>query len=313
MRPTSKRETQTNWAHIAEAGSSAGIWFLFQVHRWLGRLPFRLILYPVMLYFFITKRVARRASIEYLKQIQPFTQNIRPNLWTAYRHFLSFGDALLDKLLAHTGHFTLNSVKVTGREPVQACIDNGQGFVLLTAHLGNLEVSRTLAKYRRIPLNILVHTRHAERFNKILKKLDPQSQVNLIQVTELNALLAIDLAQKVQAGEAVVIAADRVPVSGDLKHMVSTEFFGRPAYFPTGPYILAHVLQVPVFFVTCTHRRRVYHLHYEVFAERIELPRTNRAQAMTHYVQKFAALLESHCKQAPLQWFNFYPFWHNKS
>lgn len=309
----SERNTQTNWAHIGEAGSFAGIWFLFQVHRWLGRLPFRLVLYPVMLYFLVTKRTARQSSIEYLQNIQPFAVDVRSNCWGAYRHFLSFGDALLDKLLAHTGHFTLNNVKVTGREPVQACIDRGQGFVLLTAHLGNLEVSRAIAKYRRIPLNILVHTHHAERFNRILKKLDPLSQINLIQVTDLNAILAMDLAQKVQAGEALVIAADRVPVSGDLKHMVSTEFLGRPANFPTGPYILAHVLQAPVFFVTCVQQNGSYHLHYQVFAERIELPRTNRTQALTQYAQKFAMMLETHCIQAPLQWFNFYPFWQNKS
>lgn len=309
----SERNTQTNWAHIGEAGSFAGIWFLFQVHRWLGRLPFRLVLYPVMLYFLVTKRTARQSSIEYLQNIQPFAADVRSNFWGAYQHFLSFGDALLDKLLAHTGHFTLNNVKVTGREPVQACIDRGQGFVLLTAHLGNLEVSRAIAKYRRIPLNILVHTHHAERFNRILKKLDPLSQINLIQVTNLNAILAMDLAQKVQAGEALVIAADRVPVSGDLKHMVNTEFLGCPANFPTGPYILAHVLQAPVFFVTCVQQRGSYHLHYQVFAERIELPRTNRTQALAQYAQKFAMMLETHCIQAPLQWFNFYPFWQKKS
>ncbi|WP_162845209.1 hypothetical protein [Hydromonas duriensis] len=248
--------------------------------------------------------------MEYLYQMSLFVPTLKANFLTSFKHFLTFGDALLDKVLAASGHLTLNNIEVEGREPVQACIDKGQGFVLLTAHLGNMEVSRILAKYRKIPLNILVHTRHAEKFNRVLRRLDPQCQVNLIQVTELNTSLAISLSQKVQAGEGVVIAADRIPASGNMNHMVPADFLGRTAYFPIGPYVLSHLLQVPVFFVTCVRKQKSYHIQYELFETCISISRSSREESLRIYAQKFAHLLAVRCKQTPLQWYNFYPFWH---
>ena len=295
---------------MSESGSSWGIWILFQIHRWFGRLPFRLALYPVMVYFFLVKKQARQASLEYLQHIQKFQPHFKANGWDSFKHFISFGETLLDKILAHAGRYTLKNVRVLGREAVQTCIDKKTGFVILTAHIGNLEVSRSIAELRKIPLNILVHTQHAERFNRILKTINPQSQINLIQVSQLDSALAIILANKVQAGEAVVIAADRIPIGQDIsKRVVYTQFLGDAAPLPTGPYILAHLLQVPVFFVTCIQQDKNYLLHYQPFAERIDLPRAHREASLEHYAQKFADLLAQECKQAPLQWFNFYHFW----
>ena len=305
-----RNQPSTHWADMNESGASWGIWLLFQIHRWFGRLPFRLALYPVMLYFFLVKTQARRASLEYLQHIQRMQPTFKANRWVSFKHFITFGEALLDKILAHAGRYTLKNVHISGREAVQACIDRGSGFVIFTAHIGNLEVSRSIAQLRNIPLNILVHTQHAERFNRILKTINPNSQVNLIQVTQLDSALAIVLANKVQAGEAVVIAGDRIPVGQDIaKRVVSAQFLGQAAPFPTGPYILAHLLQVPVFFVTCTQQHKNYLLQYQTFAERIDLPRANRDAALHAYAQQFADLLTEQCQKTPLQWFNFYPFW----
>ena len=310
MRLFQRNEQSNHWADMSESGSSWGIWILFQIHRWFGRLPFRLALYPVMVYFFLVKKQARHASLEYLRHIQKFQPHFKANNWGSFKHFISFGETLLDKILAHAGRYTLKNVHVLGREAVQTYIDKKSGFVILTAHIGNLEVSRSIAQLRNIPLNILVHTQHAERFNRILKTINPSSQVNLIQVTQLDSALAIILANKVQAGEAVVIAGDRIPVGQDVaKRVVSAQFLGQAAPFPTGPYILAHLLQVPVFFVTCTQQHKNYLLQYQAFAERIDLPRANRDAALQAYAQQFADLLTEQCQKTPLQWFNFYPFW----
>ena len=312
--PSAGSATELNknkhWASIEESGSSFGIWILLYIRRWFGRLPFRIALYPVILYFFLSNRSARHASMKYLAHIQQFQPELQASRWNSFQHFLHFGEASLDKILAHTGRYTLKDVHVQGRQIVQECIERKQGFLIFTAHIGNLEVSRSIAQLRNVPLNILVHTQHAERFNRVIKTINPNSQVNLIQVTQMDSALAMILAEKVQAGEAVVIAADRVPVGEDIdKRIVWANFLGQPAPLPIGPYVLAHVLQVPVFFVTCTQGRKNYILSYQHFAPRIELPRKDRDRAMENHAQHFADLLTEQCLRTPLQWFNFYDFW----
>ena len=44
--------------------------------------------------------------------------------------------------------------------------------------------------------------------------------------------------------------------------------------------------------------------------ERVELPPRARDEAIGRYVAEYAARLEYYCREAPLQWFNFYDFWH---
>jgi predicted LPLAT superfamily acyltransferase len=41
--------------------------------------------------------------------------------------------------------------------------------MLVGAHLGNLEVCRALAEIgEKVTMNVLVHTKHAEQFNRLL-------------------------------------------------------------------------------------------------------------------------------------------------
>lgn len=309
MKSDVKQNNSQHWAHLDEAGIGFGIWFLYQTYRLLGKLPFRIVLYPVITYFFLFRSSARAASFEYLTRLNQSGVKIKPNTAQVIKHFVAFGESLLDKILSHTGRYTLENVSIVDREPIQNHLKRGQGLVFFTAHIGSLEVSRSLAQFRGIPITILVHTANSEKFNRIIKRVNPNSQVNLMQVESFGSAQAIILAAKIQAGEVVIIAADRVPISGNEQHMVSTQFFGKTANFPSGPYILAHVLQCPVYSVFCMLIDGRYELRYIPFAEKIVLPRKERATALSQYAQQFAQVLEQQCLRSPLQWFNFYKFW----
>jgi predicted LPLAT superfamily acyltransferase len=159
-------------------------------------------------------------------------------------------------------------------------------------------------------LNVLVHTRHAEQFNKMLSRLDPNTHVKLLQVTEFTPATAAMLAAKVEAGEFVVIAADRVPVSENGRTVV-VPFLGAPAHFPLGPWVLASALRCQVVFFSVTHdvSGEGYLVEFERFAERVELPRGRRDEAAAAYVSRYAQKLEALCRRSPYDWFNFFPFW----
>ncbi|MBW9336987.1 acyltransferase, partial [Herbaspirillum sp. RU 5E] len=78
----------------------------------------------------------------------------------------------------------------------------GHGGLIICTHLGNLELCRVLGRqHPALKLTVLVHTRHAHAFNQLLAQLDPGSQLNLMQVTDMSPATAMVLAEKVAQGE----------------------------------------------------------------------------------------------------------------
>jgi predicted LPLAT superfamily acyltransferase len=143
----------------------------------------------------------------------------------------------------------------------------------------------------------------------MLAALNPASTLNLMQVTELDAAAAMQLAERMERGESVVIAGDRVPVSADPR-VAFAEFLGDRAAFPAGPYVLASALQCPVYLLFSLRHGGEYEIHFELLRESARLPRKGRDEAIAAMAADFAARLQYHCVRAPLQWFNFYDFWH---
>lgn len=299
-----------HWASIGEATCVGGIWFLYGVHRVLGRLPLRLFLYPVVLYYWATQPQARAASLQYLQRIQAAHGAIgaAPGVRHTLRHFLSFAETILDKLLAISGRYQFASVRYTGRAAMDDMLQRGQGGVLVTGHVGCLELCQAAAgRQPGLRLTILVHTRHAERFNRMLRRLDPDSAVRLLQVTEVDAATATLLGQRVADGEFVAIAGDRVSVTAS--KTTHAPFLGHPAPFPVGAYVLAALFKCPLFMLGCVREVGGHRVCFELLAERVELPRSRREEALAAYAAAFAYRLETLLVGAPYDWFNFFPFW----
>lgn len=299
-----------HWAQIGEAGFVGGMRALVWVNRVFGRTLFRIALYPVLGYFFVVRGTARRASLDYLRRLhrQHRVFDRVPGLWTAWRHFLAFADALLDKVLAMGGAYTLADVDIVGHELVLPLLAARRGAVLLTAHIGNLEVCQALAESQPgLKLNILMHLRNAGKFNRLLDR-QGLANVRVLAVDEITPGTATDLMARIEAGEMLVIAADRLtPGSANRIHLAA--FLGALAPFPQGPFILASLLRCPVFGVWCTRSGKRFRIEFECFAERLERRRGAPASGLGPAIEAYAASLERQCVQAPLQWFNFHTFW----
>ena len=300
-----------HWAGLGESTFVGGTWFLYGVHRWLGRWPFRLCAWPVVLAWWLASPTARGASRDYLRRLQAAHSvfDREPGVRQSLRHFFAFAETMLDKMLAIAGRMPPGSLVFCGHEPLLADAARGQGAVIATAHMGCLELLQTAAGARvgGLPVTILVHTAHAQRFNAMLARINPASTVRLMQVTHFSPPTAMRLAERVAAGEFVAIAADRAPVQGD--RLCRADFLGAPADFPSGPYLLASLLRCPLWMMSCEHEGDGYHARLRPLAARIELPRGRRDEALDAYAQRFADWLESCVRRSPYDWFNFYPFW----
>ena len=120
---------------------------------------------------------------------------------------------------------------------------------------------------------------------------------------------AMLLPQAIERGEWVVSVADRVP-AGQSGRISWLPFLGAPAPFPQGPFILAALLKAPVYTMFCLREGVTYRVWFDKLADRIELPRKQRAERLQEAMALFASRLEERIVQAPLQWYNFYDFWH---
>ncbi len=298
---------------MSEAGSYVGIQFIFWVYRTFGRTVFRVFLYPAMIYFFCIRREARRASREYLLRLhrsRPGVFSSPPGLITSFQHFQQFGEAVLDKAIAWSGQLPADCMDVIDEPAYRTVFDDTRGRLIIGSHLGNLEFCRGFAsQHRELRVNALVYDHHAINFNRVISHLNPQSRVKLIQVTEFDIPTMLSLKEKVDDGEWVVIAGDRIPVMTGVRRTVVVDFLGVPAPFPIGPYVLASTLQCPVNLLFAYRVGKRLKAKFEIFADRIVLDREQRGAQLQQWTQKFADRLADNCRAAPLQWFNFYPFW----
>ncbi|WP_176246435.1 glycosyltransferase family 2 protein [Vibrio aestuarianus] len=309
-------EPNQHWSKRQERGTVLGIKALLAVYSLLGRPIFNLMLKLVMSYYYLTGKQARQASEQYLQHLQSYANRRKitlPNHLSSYNHLLSFGHTMLDKLAAWKGDFSVKNLTIHGQELFQTLAERKQGVLLLGSHLGNIELCRALGRrHSHIKINALVFTEHAERFNAVMKAINPNSELNLIQVSRLGPDTAILLQQKIEQGEWVVIVGDRTSTSKETR-AVWADFLGQPAPFPQGPFMLASVLKAPVYLLFGLRDERSktphFNVYFEHFSDNIDLPRKERQAALAQVVQRYADRLEHYTLQAPLQWYNFFNFW----
>ncbi|MFA7555556.1 MAG: glycosyltransferase [Spongiibacteraceae bacterium] len=332
-------KTQTNeqeinhWSQATERGAYLGMWFSVSCYRIFGRKALNLLLYPIIAYFFLTNKMARRASQEFLQRVYDYQQlpaldknersnqggdqpqlppyfSHRPDWRDSYNHLMNFGRAIVDRLGSWAGEISRDDVVFHGRERIASAHEQGQGGVILASHLGNAEMCRALADgVRGIKVNLLTFSDNAGQIGKLMKKINPLIDMELIQVTNVGADTAFLLADKISKGEYVVITADRTSPTAPQKAVSATFLGDDTTNFPQGAFILAGLLECPVYLMFCLTQHNRHHIYIEFFAEVMAMPRRQRLEKVQYYAQQYAQRLQHYTLMAPLQWFNFYDFW----
>lgn len=312
-----RRRQSAHWAQVPERKGLAGMRLMLNIYQRLGRRAFNALLYPVVAWMWLTGGTQRKASQQWLAQVRQQAQCLGVTLpagLNSYRHFLRFGDAMLNKIAAWRGDILWGrdiEFAPGSREVLQP--QAGQGKLILAAHLGDIEASRALAQVEAgLVINALVFTDHAQRFRQIIEEIAPQAGVNLLPVSHIGPETAMFLQEKLDAGEWVAIVGDRVAVNtqrGGERRVCWSPFMGNRAPFPQGPFILAAALRCPVILMMVLREQGKLRIHAENFADPLVLPRATRQQALQEYIDNYARRLECYALRSPLDWFNFYDFW----
>lgn len=301
--PTPDRNASTpQWLQRKERGSLLLLRFMTWLSLLLGRRLTRPIVYGIAFYFLLAAPAARRASRAYLDRCLD-----RPATWRdQYRHILAFASTIHDRIYLLNDRHELFDIRSFGEGLLPAAGDASGGLLIFGAHLGSFEVLRTLARKNvRHKVCAAMYPENARLLNSMLARVNAEVVLDIIPLGQLDAIFTLN--ERVRTGAWVALLADRA-VGPDPHQEVP--FFGQAARFPLGPFRLAAILRRPVFFMTGLYRGgNRYDIHFERLADFSELAPGERDAVMRQAQQRYAQLIEQHCRMAPYNWFNFYDFW----
>lgn len=303
-----------HWSKVSERGSSLGISLLYLIYNIFGKPTFYLILIPVLLYFYLTGKEQRLAVIKFQQQVSQ-QRKVRalnnPKLYPFFQ-YLEFGRSALDKITAWMGKISLEDISFNNKSQMLEIVAEQKGGIILTSHLGNMEVCRALSEeIPQLKVNALVHTKNAVKFNQFLQSISPTSGINLIEVSELGPETAMKLLDKIEQGEYIAIVGDRTSIAQHGR-IVEAEFLSETAYFPEGPFILAAILKSPVYFMSCVRDSKGFSVDFIPYKDKLILKRNQRQESLKKAVQDYADWLSALALKAPYQWFNFFDIWLKK-
>ena len=262
----------------------------------------------IVCYFYATAPRARRHIRRYQARLRAAFPAVQLPRMASFRQFTAFGAAICDRFAVWQRKIRYEDLIIEDPDDVYALVkQRGRGQIFACSHIGNTEVCRALVSHNEgFKLNVLVHNQHAQAFNEALHKAGA-ARIQLIQVTDLDAALMLELNRRIDAGEWLAIAADRVPVRGE--KTIAVQFLGHPAQLPQGAWLLAALLKTQIHTLFCIKQNGRYHLKLRRFADTAGWTRSNRAAQVAAVAQQFADMMAQECAANPLQWFNFYDFW----
>ena len=283
-------------------GGRWGVWFFITALRLLGLRITRALAVPVALVCVGVSPDAA-ATMDFHRRVfgpQPWWKR----RWLVFKHFLSFGRALIDRtaiLAGDTRHF---SFSFDGENHLRQAVAEGRGVLLLTAHLGNWEAAGALLSRLNVPINVTGFDREAAAVRELLNRAS-KATFRLLPLTG-SPTDAIPLVAAMRRGEVVAMLGDRPYGSPS----AVVPFLGGTAAFPIGAYMLAAIAGaplVPVFSLSEPGGR--YHF-FGFPPQRPRLPPHDQRDAyLRDCAARFAADLEIILRRDPLQWYNFFPFW----
>lgn len=293
-------------------------------YRVLGPRGLRFIVYPAVFVFFLFSPETRRVSMEYLRREATYHRRPEPQRLDVYRHLVSFVFSMFEKIAAWSDDIDLTNIRFGGDDvrELQNLLEDGRGAVLICAHIGNVELLRALATQqktgviREIGVTSIVDFGGTEEFNKLIRMINPLSMIRLIGAASVGIETVLDLQRRLEEGELVAIAADRTAAE-NRDTVVRVPFLGADAPFPQGVFVLAGLLEAPVFFMFGVRERDLdpaspYVLHVSRARSALDGPRKDRYYRVRRVVEEYVDHLERLCRDHPFQWYNFFDFWDAK-
>jgi lauroyl/myristoyl acyltransferase len=171
------------------------------------------------------------------------------------------------------------------------------GFISLSAHVGNWELAgRLLAGHTARTTHVVVAEDEARELEHWVRR----DGDGVRFVPRSRPTVSLGLVAALRRGEVVAVQGDRaLGTRGD----VLIPFFGWPAPFPLGPFLLARAVGVPLEPAFC-----LLDQNYQ-YTVKVGQPITVSRGGEEEAARAWVAVLEGVVRECPTQWFNFFDIW----
>ena len=276
------------------------------MHKWLIRLLKHTdtrVIYAFAAVFIVpvclAVNPARKTTYHYFRQRWQMTP-IKAAIKT-YRNFYLFAQVVIDKFAMYAGkHFNTH---IEGYQHFQQLAAGEEGFLQLSAHIGNYEIAGYTLTAEKKRFNALVYAGEKASVMNNRSRMFKERNIRMIPIQQdMSHLFTINNA--LANGETVSMPADRVIGS---QKTITVTLLGKQAHLPAGPFTVATMRALPVIAVNVMKTRHdTYNIYVTPLTYDTHATRRKQEQQLS---EAYAAEIERMMTMYPEQWYNYYNFW----
>jgi predicted LPLAT superfamily acyltransferase len=227
-------------------------------------------------------------------------ENMALAFWHTYMNHCMFAGIILDRFYTYSGG-KLN-IEVENWELYHNLADKQDGFVILSAHIGNYEAAGYTFEAESKRFNALVYAGEAETVMENRRRMFENKNRHMIVIKKDMSHL-FEMSNALANGEILSLPADRI--FGSIRHY-SIDFMGREAKFPAGPFAIAAQRDVAVLAINVM---KIGAKKYLIHIKRLQQTGDNIKKRAESLASQYAGNLENVVNRYPTQWFNYFEFW----
>jgi KDO2-lipid IV(A) lauroyltransferase len=258
--------------------------------RTLGRLAYLVAAGP-------RRRAMAHLKMAYGNEKSP--AEIRRLTRRVFIHFATAAaDFILLPLIIERGINRL--VAATGTEHLDRAFASGKGLLMITCHFGNWEILGAWLARNNYRMSVVGTTLFDPRLDRIL--VETRNRAGYTNIARGKGTR--DIIRTLKKGEAVGMLIDQDTKTDG----VFVDFFGLPAYTPTGPAVLARRLNLPIIPIFAYLKDD---LTYRIEClPPLDLVKTdNEAEDILVYTRKCSEAYEAMIRRFPEQWVWMHKRW----
>ena len=220
--------------------------------------------------------------------------------WHTYINHCRFAEIILDRFYVYAGGRV--RFDIPDYERYQRLANGKEGFVILSAHVGNYEAAGYTLVAQSKRFNVLVYAGEAETVMENRRRMFEDNNLHMILIRKDMSHL-FEISNCLSDGESVSIPADRV--FGSNRHY-KLPFLNEDAAFPMGPFAIAAQREVLVLTI---HVMKTGWKRYRIYIEQLDAGTGTIKQRAAQLASQYVGTLETVVRKHPTQWFNYYNFW----
>lgn len=194
-------------------------------------------------------------------------------------------------------------IRMEGREIVDRELAKGKGIIVITGHLGNWELIPAFFAALGYRGGVVARRVYYEKYERLLSRLRASKGFKVFYRDESPR----EILKTLRSNGVVGILADQ-----DVRKLdgVFVDFFGRPAYTPTAPVLIAMKSGAPLVPARIIREGRAHRI---VVDEPIPMLRTgDRAADILRNTEAWSRVIERYVREHPEQWVWMHRRWRTR-